>query len=231
MAIINSYTRDNDIKNSDVFIGTKFSNRQTVNFTAQTVADYLNINGKISIAGQMTWKFVIKDPATGTMSFALGGGAGTPFSDITELIINRTDTGGQNTEIFLEYLVNSQILIAQQNTINTFGHYYVNGYTVTSDPNFYKLELSYIAGSGGLIKDAYYDMASFVIAATADKTYVFVQGVPEATWIINHNLNKFPSVSSVNINNIQMYGEVIYIDTNNLRIEFSAGFSGKAYMN
>ena len=231
MAIINSYPRDTNIENSDVFVGTKASNRQTVNFTAQTVADYLNINGKISVAGQMTWKFVIKDPGNGTMSFALGGGEGTPFADITELIVTKADAAGQNTEVFLNYLVDSQILIAQQNSINTFGHYYVNGYTVTSDPSFYKLSLSYIGGNGGLIKDAYYDMASFLISDTADKTYVFVQGVPEATWIINHNLNKFPSVSSVNINNIQMYGEVIYIDTNNLRIEFSAGFSGKAYMN
>ena len=65
----------------------------------------------------------------------------------------------------------------------------------------------------------------------SDQTYVFVQSVPSTTWTITHNLNKYPSVSVVNINNVTMYGEVIYIDENNLQIEFSAGFSGKAYMN
>jgi len=35
----------------------------------------------------------------------------------------------------------------------------------------------------------------------------------------------------VNNNNIAMYGEVKYTDSNNLIIEFSAGFAGKAYMN
>ena len=231
MAIINSYTRDTDIKNSDVFIGTKASNRQTVNFTAQTVADYLNINGKISIAGQMTWKFVVKDPATGTMSFALGGGAGTPFSSITELIVNRADAGGQNTEVFLSYLINSQILIAQQNSINTFGHYRVNGYTVTSDPAFYKLNITYIGGNGGLIKDAYYDMASFLIADTADKTFIFTQNVPSATWVINHNLNKFPSISVVDTSNRIIFTIAQYTSLNSLTLSFSSAFAGKAYLN
>jgi len=64
-----------------------------------------------------------------------------------------------------------------------------------------------------------------------DKTYVYVQATAATTWNIQHNLDKFPSVSVVNINNILMYGQVTYIDLNNLIIEFSAGFSGKAYMN
>lgn len=62
-------------------------------------------------------------------------------------------------------------------------------------------------------------------------TFIYVQAVPSVLWTIEHNLNKFPSVSVVNINNVLMYGQVTYIDENNLTIEFSAGFSGKAYMN
>jgi hypothetical protein len=69
------------------------------------------------------------------------------------------------------------------------------------------------------------------IDSPSDKTYIYVQSVPSATWNINHNLGKFPSVSVVNINNVLLYGEVTYIDSNNLTIAFSAGFSGKAYMN
>lgn len=69
------------------------------------------------------------------------------------------------------------------------------------------------------------------IDSTLDKTYIYVQAVPSVLWNINHNLNKFPSVSVVNINNVLLYGEVTYIDSNNLTIAFSAGFSGKAYMN
>jgi hypothetical protein len=69
------------------------------------------------------------------------------------------------------------------------------------------------------------------IDSPSDKTYIYVQAVPSTTWNINHNLGKFPSVSVVNINNVLLYGEVTYVDSNNLTIAFSAGFSGKAYMN
>jgi hypothetical protein len=76
----------------------------------------------------------------------------------------------------------------------------------------------------------YYDMALFTLSA-GDKNYVFVQALPETTWTIQHNLQKFPSVSVVNNNNVLLYGETTYTDTNNLQINFSAGFSGKAYLN
>ena len=66
---------------------------------------------------------------------------------------------------------------------------------------------------------------------SASATFIYTQAVPSVTWTIQHNLNRFPSVSVVNINNVLMYGQVTYIDSNNLIIEFSAGFSGKAYMN
>jgi hypothetical protein len=65
----------------------------------------------------------------------------------------------------------------------------------------------------------------------ADKDFVFTQAVPSATWTIQHNMNKLPSVSAVNNNNMIVYGNVVYVDNNNLTITFSGGFSGKAYLN
>ena len=41
----------------DAWIGTESSNRLTRNFTAEAVAKYLNIKGKISISAQMVFKF------------------------------------------------------------------------------------------------------------------------------------------------------------------------------
>ena len=65
----------------------------------------------------------------------------------------------------------------------------------------------------------------------ADKTFIFTQAVPATTWNITHNLGKFPSVSVINSNNVVINGEVTYIDNNNIQANFSAGFSGKAYLN
>lgn len=231
MAIINSYIRDVLITDDDVFIGTKNSNKQTVNYTAQTVADYLNVNGKISIGGQMVWKYVTADPGIGTISFVNGGGDNTPFSNITQLSVSIKDASVQDVTVFLNYLVNSYILLSKQNAINEFGHYKIVSYQATLDPNFYLLTLTFVGGNGSIIKDSYYDMVSFVLASNADKNFIFTQTVPATTWTINHNLNKFPSVSVVNINNVSLYGEIKYIDANNVQLDFTAGFAGKAYFN
>ena len=67
--------------------------------------------------------------------------------------------------------------------------------------------------------------------AEADKTFIFVQSASSTDWTIQHNMGKFPSVVVVNNNNVVMYGDITYTDSNNLTINFSAGFSGKAYLN
>lgn len=64
-----------------------------------------------------------------------------------------------------------------------------------------------------------------------DLTYVFNQIVPSATWNINHNLSKFPSVTVVDSADSVVFGDVTHIDNNNLTVTFNSAFSGKAYLN
>ena len=230
MARISSYPKDTTINDFDAWIGTASPNRQTKNFLAIDVAKYLNTKGKISISAQMSYKFEA-DATEASVGTFYGVSDGTTFSAITSLNINAVDAGGQNVVDFVNYLVNSDILISEQNNIGEFGHYKITAYTDNGD-GFYTLALSYIGGDGVLVNQAYYDVANFVLASQSeDKNFVFTQGVPSTTWTIQHNLNKFPSVTSVNNNDVQMFGEVTYIDENNLIINFSAGFSGKAYIN
>jgi hypothetical protein len=65
----------------------------------------------------------------------------------------------------------------------------------------------------------------------AKETFEFIQAAPSTNWSIQHDMDKFPSVAVVNNNNVLMYGNITYVDKNNLTINFSAGFSGKAYLN
>ena len=161
MAQSNSYPRDPVIKDKDVFSGTQFATLRTVNFTAQAVADYLNINGKVSIGGQMTFKFVTLTPGNGTISFPLGGGDNTPFSAITNLVVSTTDMSTQNVVNFLNYIVGSEILLTEQSHISTFGNYRITGYAITPNPNFYDLTLEYVGGFGNITQDLYYDLTFF----------------------------------------------------------------------
>ena len=234
MSRIVSYPYDNDIKDADAWIGSEASTTRTKQYTAEAVARYLNINGKISIGAQMVFKYV-QQPLTevGSFSITSGGLNNVPFANITTLTLSVTDRGNQNTVAFLDYLVGSDILIGEQNEISTFGQYDVISYTVNAgDANYYDLVVNYKGGNGVLTIDKYYDIMNFVLAADAeDKTFVFTQGAPAVQWTVQHNLNKFPSVSVVNNNNIVINGEVTYIDANNVQLNFSAGFAGKAYLN
>ncbi len=92
MAIINSYPNDINIQDKDAWIGTYSQNRQTKQYTAEAIAKYLNIKGKVFIAGQINHKFVdTLFDGSGTMAFTAGNGDGTPFSNITEFKISKND--------------------------------------------------------------------------------------------------------------------------------------------
>ncbi len=227
MARISSYPRDLEVTDGDAWVGTESSNRLTRNFTAAAVAKYLNIKGKISISAQMVFKFTqTNPPASGQFS---GPANDSNISAITTMQISNVDVSGQNTVEFIQYLVGNNILISEQNNISLFGHFTIDSYTLNN--NVATLNLTNLFGNGALDLDKVYDFAVFTLSSQGVPTFVFTQGIPATTWNIQHNLGKFPSVSVINNNNVIINGEVTYIDNNNVQLNFSAGFSGKAYLN
>ena len=86
------------------------------------------------------------------------------------------------------------------------------------------------SGNGGLEFQQYYGIELDQIQ-NADKTFVFEQALPSTTWVVNHNLNKFPAVSVVDSANTTVEGGIQYNNQNTLTLTFSASFSGKAYLN
>lgn len=64
-----------------------------------------------------------------------------------------------------------------------------------------------------------------------DKNFVYTQAVSSDVWEIQHNLDKYPSITIVDSGNSVVIGEIVYIDKNNVRITFTSAFSGKAYFN
>ena len=227
MARISSYVFDANVTDNDAWIGTEASNRQTKQFTAAAVAKYLNIKGKISISAQMIFK--LEGTAVPAAGDFVGPADGSAISSATTMDLSITDVSGANTVAFITYLVGNNILISEQNNINNFGHFTIDSY-VQKTADVYTLTLTSLTGNGNFDVDKFYDFAVFTLSLP-DKTFEFTQGVPATTWNIQHNLGKFPSVSVINNNNIVINGEVTYIDNNNVQLNFSAGFSGKAYLN
>ena len=62
--------------------------------------------------------------------------------------------------------------------------------------------------------------------------YVHEQGIASDTWVINHNLNKKPSVTVVDTaDEIQTPDTIIYNNKDTITITFLSEFAGKAYLN
>lgn len=248
MAIIYSYPKNTDILITDTVVGTSTQvvngkrKNVTKNFEVGSIAKFFNENSSIAIAGQNNFFFQRKTSSgrkPGSISFIPGGGSGTPFSNITVLRISKYATSGNIIIDFINTLVNEAIIIAQTDNLNNFGIYkFISISQAAGEPNFYDITLEVVNSNGSILEDKFYGIAVYpgfvnpnIDPNAGDKNFVFTQSVPSTTWNIIHNLNKYPSVSVVNINNVAMYGEITYINENELNIDFSAGFSGKAYIN
>jgi len=57
-----------------------------------------------------------------------------------------------------------------------------------------------------------------------------IQGVASTTWVITHTLGGKPSVTIVDSADTHVFGEVVYNSTTQVTVNFSAAFSGKAYL-
>lgn len=227
MARISSYGFDNNVTDLDAWIGTDANNRRTKQFSAEAVAKYLNIKGKISISAQMSFKFVASGvPGNGEFS---GPAGGSPIANVATMSISDVDASGQSTVAFMDYLVGNNILISEQNNISDFGHFTIGSYTTKG--NFHTLNLTNLFGSSNLVENKVYDFAVFTLSSQGVPTFIFNQGVPATTWNIQHNLGKFPSITVIDTADTVVTGQYEYIDNNNVTLTFSAGFAGKAYLN
>ena len=233
MARIVSYKYDNTITDGDAWIGTDRATLSTRQFTALAVADYLNTNSKVQITGQMDYKYVMDElGGTGTFSLPGGGQQNQPFNSLSSITIATTDYGGQNVVKYLEYLINYDIIITEKGQISNFGHYSIDSYTPNgTNASYYDLSLTFKGGNGQMDIDTLYSIMDFAIAGASDKHFTFTQSAPLDTWVINHNLNKYPSVSVTNFNDVVIVGEVEYTALNTATVTFTSPVAGKAFLN
>lgn len=94
-----------------------------------------------------------------------------------------------------------------------------NDASASLNNNFIKISQAIANGGGGSG------------SGSGDKNYMHYQSDASDEWTIVHNLGKFPSVTVIDSANRQIEGEVNYISLNEVRITFSASFSGRASLN
>ena len=72
-------------------------------------------------------------------------------------------------------------------------------------------------------------------AGGVDKNKVFDDYFEQAQaanpWVVTHSLGKFPSVTVVNRNNVEVKAKVTHNNDNQVTITFAGATAGKAYFN
>lgn len=239
MARISTYGIDGKPELGDKTIGTDVApgaNLRTKNYSLADVVGMFNKTNSLGVADQVLYFFqtnISEGREAGTISFEAGGGVGKPFSEVSSFILSKTLIGFKNIDKYIPLFVGNSIILAELNDINKFGTYVVE--SVVDHPTesgFMVVNVTNIDSNGVMAIDATYIFSDFSIpAGNGDKNYVHNQPVASVTWNVQHNLNKFPSVTMVLSTGQKGYGDITYIDKNNLTITFASAESGKAYIN
>jgi len=238
MARISTYAIDAVVTLLDKWIGSDSNSANaTKNFTAQSIADLFNDNGSIGIVNQNNFKFqtsLTGGRRQGTISLSSGGGDNTAFSDITSIRISINSLADTLALNYLLTLVDEPIMLAQVDDLNNFGVYKLDSLTQdVTETDFYNANFTLIESNGSLLSEKTYGFVAYPKAKEneSDKNFVFTQAVAANPWTVQHNLNKFPSCTMVLNSGQQGFGDVTFIDENNLTITFAGATSGKAYIN
>lgn len=96
------------------------------------------------------------------------------------------------------------------------------GYSAIPTLGIPEKQIGETEGAGGTVESS---------GGGGDITYIHTHMTAEKEWDIQHNLNKYPSVSVVDSAGNTVIGECEYISKDRLILRFSGGFSGHAYLN
>ena len=113
--------------------------------------------------------------------------------------------------------------------INNFVTCKLVGIEEDFETGFFKFSFFIRESNGNINAEKHYIISEYALGG--DKFFAHNQAQASAIWTVKHNLNKFPSCTMVLSTGQQGYGDVTFIDENNLTITFASAESGKAYIN
>ena len=230
MARISTYNQDPEVRGDDKLVGTS-STGDTQTYSLDTIANYFTENNVVTVSGQQNYKFVdaLDDINRGTFFIHGFNSNGLSFSNVLAFCISKQSTNGVDIERFLRDMFELKIRLSSVEDPSQFVDLGIDRIEDNVPYNGYlKVYVTPDDGEGTLTAGEIYSLKAL---SNVNKTFEFVQQVVSKTWSIEHNMNKYPSVSIVDAGGNVLYTEVEYIDKNNLEVRFVASTSGKAYLN
>ena len=85
--------------------------------------------------------------------------------------------------------------------------------------------------TGQVLRKASNDDYDTEWATISSASFIYTQSEASTEWVVNHDLNKFPSVTVIDSAGSIVVGNVQYVNNTQIIITFCAPFSGQAILN
>ena len=237
MSRISSYVNTNPVVAADKWIGSDSVNKQqTKNFTAQTVANFINSFGgqEQNVRYKYNPSFVYQ---TGSLGFTSGGADVVPLNTITTFnvgIYQMRNTYLSVADFITGAFVASDVLITQADDIKNWAIYSWDTAVLKASGLEYEIGLTFKAGGGSLTANEEYfiSLLQYDSVKQGDLNKLVTLSGNSLVYIINHNLNKYPSVSVIEgSTGNQVYGDVQYNTVDQCTLTFTSLVTGTATFN
>ncbi len=232
MPRISNINLDTTVEKTDKFLGSN-SGGATKNFQLSDVSKFFKNTNAAGIAGQLTYQYKTSSLSNGNMGVTFS--SGSTFQNATSLKVSKYIYGETDSfENLLDIFASSKVLIVDIEDQDNYGVY--NTTTVTQDSvetDFYDIVISQEKANGSFTNEKFYAIIS--IGGGSDKHSAFTDYYEENTatnpWVVTHNLSKFPSVTVVNRNGVEVQAKVTHDSNNQVTITFAGDTAGKADFN
>ena len=197
MARISTYPLDTKLVGSDYWIGSD-ANRSyaTKNFTIESVAEFMNREATQQQSIRFKYTNLVPIEA-GSLSFDPQGADSVLFSGITGFKLSKYNLIELTTDISGFYqtaLAGADVLITQCDDVSKWAVFTWNSATVDASGNFYDIGLTHKNSQNGLTVNKDYFISLLTYPGTSDAEYT-LELSGNNSYIVNHNLDKFPSVT------------------------------------
>tara|TARA_R110000787_G_scaffold3543_2_gene13833 strand:+ start:3808 stop:4545 length:738 start_codon:yes stop_codon:yes gene_type:complete len=245
MARISTYVNQEVVKADDKWIGTDASFlNATKNFTAQSVADFLNLDVRIQLDVPRFYYQII-DPNvpgqttrnSGSISFDPPQAADYPFSSVSGFRLSNAQVGHPLVDIASWYtspLIGSSVIISKCADISQWGIFkWISSTQNGASPSFYDIVLNHVASNGSLEhnQDYFISLLDYGSNTPGDLNEVVNLTPSAAVFVVSHNLGKYPAVSIIDGTSETIICEVVYDSLNVCTLTFNEQFTGKAIFN
>jgi hypothetical protein len=231
MARIKLYPNDTTIEGGDKLVGTDINGNATKNYQVEELAQYFEQTGNALFQYNFAGTYSSETIATGEYRYQVDPSAPTIYGwiNITGIAISRYNRNGEDATPMIPYLVNQLIKITDIGTSESLGYglYKVKSSTPLSSGAAFLLDFTF-KGASSTVGNNIISLQPF-----GGQDYEYNQAFPVAasTWVIQHNLGRFPSITTVDSAGSEITGAVTYDNENKITVVFNSATSGNAYLN